>query len=120
MDYATVIKEYEALPIGPGRYAPPGVSGVLKKVHTGRPDERRICTSIAERGNLTTRTMQRRFTRLALGFSRKMENLQAACALHWAYYNFCWQHRSLGGVTPGMAAGATDRLWDVADLVGDC
>lgn len=73
-----------------------------------------------ERSNLTVRTMQRRFTRLTCAFSRKMENLRAACALHFAYYNFVWQPRTLGGPSPAMAAGATERLWKVADLVGDC
>jgi len=120
VDYATITKEYESVAVGPGRYAPPKVSGVVKSVRKGNPDESRICTSIVERSNLTLRTMQRRFTRLALGFSRKMENLRAAVALHFAYYNFVWQPRTLGGLTPAMAAGATDRLWDVADLVGEC
>ncbi len=80
----------------------------------------KVCTSIIERSNLTVRTMQRRFTRLTCAFSRKMENLRAACALHFAYYNFVWQPRTLGGITPAMAANATERLWSVADLVGDC
>lgn len=120
VDHAVLVKEYESVAIGPGRYAPPRVSGVKKWAEIGHPDERYICTSIVERHNLTVRTMQRRFSRLVLGFSRKVENLQAACALHWAYYNFVWQPRTLGGVSPAMAAGATDRLWDVAELVGDC
>ncbi len=64
--------------------------------------------------------MQRRFTRLAAGFSRKLENLRAACALHFAYYNFVWQPRTLGGPSPALAAGATDRLWGVSDLVQGC
>jgi IS1 family transposase len=119
-DYGTVTKEYESVAVGPGRDAPPRVSRVIKAVLSGCPDERRICTSIVERSNLTVRTMQRRFTRLALGFSRKMENLRAAVALHFGYYNFVWQPRTLNGLTPAMAAGATDGLWDLADLIGDC
>jgi IS1 family transposase len=118
VDYATITKEYESVEVGPGRYSPPRVSGVVKAVLAGKPDRSRICTSIVERSNLTVRTMQRRFTRLSLGFSRKMENLRAAVALHFAYYNFVWQPRTLGGLTPAMAAGATDRLWEIADLVG--
>ena len=35
------------------------------------------------------RRLLRRFTRLTIGFSRKLENLKAAVALHFAYYNFC-------------------------------
>jgi IS1 family transposase len=119
VDYATITKEYESVAVGPGRYAPPRVSGVVKMIRKGRPDPSRICTSIVERSNLTVRTMQRRFTRLALGFSRKMENLRAACALHFAYYDFCWVPRTLR-ITPAMAAGVTARVWDVADLVAGC
>jgi hypothetical protein len=80
----------------------------------------KVCTSIVERSNLTVRTMQRRFSRLTAAFSRKIEHLRAACALHFAYYNLVWQPRTLKGPTPAMAAGATDRLWTVADLVGNC
>ena len=104
--------------VGPGRYAPPRVSGVVKRVYKGRPDEAMICTSIVERNNLTIRTFQRRFTRLALGFSRKIENLRAAVALQMAYYNFCWIPRTLR-VTPAMEALVTDRLWEVSDLLGE-
>ena len=64
--------------------------------------------------------MQRRFTRLTVAFSRKIENLRAASALHFAYYNFVWQPRTVGGPSAAMAAGAVPNLWSVADLVGDC
>ena len=47
-----------------------------------------ICTSHAERNNLTIRTFMRRFTRLSLGFSKKLDNLVAAVALHVAHYDF--------------------------------
>ncbi len=118
VDFGTVHKEYESVAVGPGRYAPPRVKGVVKRVYKGRPDEAKICTSIVERNNLTIRTMQRRFTRLALGFSRKIENLRAAVALQMAYWNFCWIPRTLR-ITPAMAAGVTDRVWEVADLLGE-
>ena len=113
-------KEYESEQAGRGRYAPPRVTATVKRIELGTPNEDEVCTSIIERKNLTVRTMQRRFTRLALGFSRKWENLYAACALHFAYYNFVWQHRSLGGLSPALAADVSPRLWTVADLVGDC
>jgi hypothetical protein len=58
----------------------------------------------------------RRFTRLTNAFSKKFENLNAAVALHFAYYNFVRVHSSLR-VTPAMAAGVTDRLWTLEDLV---
>ena len=120
IDYGILIKEYESEHAGRGRYAPPRVAAIIKRVELGTPNEAEICTSIVERNNLTVRTMQRRFTRLTCAFSRKWENLRAACALHFAYYNFTWQHRSLNGLTPALAAGVTERLWTVADLVGDC
>ena len=120
VDWATITKGYVSEHPGRGRYAPPRVSGNIKRVELGTPDMSKVCTSIIERNNLTVRTMQRRFTRLTVGFSRKWENLRAACALHFAYYNFVWQHRSLKGLSPALAAGVTDRLWKVSDLVGDC
>ena len=53
---------------------------------------------------------------MALGFSRKMENLRAAVALQFAYWNFCWIPRTLR-VTPAMAAGVTDRVWGLEELI---
>lgn len=55
-------------------------------------------------------------TRLTNAFSKKVENLSHAVALHFMYYNFCRIHRSLR-VTPAMAAGVTDRLWEVEDIL---
>jgi len=52
----------------------------------------------------------------ATGFSRKIENHAAAVALYYFSYNFIKIHRRLC-VSPGMAAGVTDRLWSVGDLV---
>jgi hypothetical protein len=57
----------------------------------------------------------RRFTRLALGFSKKVENLAAATAIHVAVYNFCRIHSTIR-CTPAMAAGVIDRLWGMGDL----
>jgi hypothetical protein len=59
----------------------------------------------------------RRFTRLTNAFSKKVENLGHAVALHFTYYNFCRVHQSLR-VTPAMAAGVTNHLWDLEELVG--
>ena len=87
--------------------------------YMGDPTVRYICTSYVERTNLTMPIFQRRFTRLSLGFSRKMENLLAAVALHFAYYNFCWKHRTLG-MTPAMAVGITDRRWEIEELIEGC
>ena len=69
-----------------------------------------------ERNNLTIRTFMRRFTRLSLGFSKKLENLAAAVALHVAHYNLCRRHSSLR-MTPAIAANVTERLWSLVDLL---
>lgn len=69
-----------------------------------------------ERQNWGVRTKMRRYTRLSNGFSRKATNHAAATALNYFAYNFIQQHRSLRS-SPAQAAGVTDHLWDVADLV---
>jgi len=58
----------------------------------------------------------RRFTRLTNAFSKKIENHIASIAIHYMHYNFVRIHQSLR-VTPAMAAGVTDRLWSIEDLV---
>ena len=63
----------------------------------------------------------RRFTRLALGFSKKLDNLAAAVALHVAHYNFCWRLGENGASgklrpTPAMTADIIDTLWNIDDL----
>ena len=100
---------------GGSRYRPPKISGVQITKISGNP-KRRACTSYVERNNWTIRTHLRRFTRLSNGFSRKMDNMKAALALWFWYYNFCRIHGSTR-VTPAMALGVTDRLWDLADIV---
>ena len=75
-----------------------------------------VSTSYAERNNLNIRMHSRRMTRLTNAFSKKMENHAHAMALHFLYYNFVRIHKTLK-VTPAMAAGVTDRLWEVTDMV---
>jgi IS1 family transposase len=116
VDYGQIVKFYDAEPIGPGRYAPPRVAGVERTVIAGDPDQRHISTSMVERQNLTMRMSLRPFTRLTNAFSKKLENLQAAVALHFAHYNLVRIHRTLR-VTPAMAANVTDRLWSLEELV---
>jgi IS1 family transposase len=116
IDYAQLIKAYEAENPGPGRYSPPKVTGVEKIQVAGRPEPSRICTSYVERHNLTIRMQLRRFTRLTNGFSKKLANLKAMLALYFAYYNFCRIHGSLR-VTPAMEAGVADRVWDLRELL---
>jgi hypothetical protein len=62
------------------------------------------------------RMQMRRFTRLTNAFSKKLTNLKAACALHFAHYDFCRIHSSLR-VTPAMAAGIANRVWELDELL---
>jgi len=81
----------------------------VRSVIAGSQDQDHISTSMIERQNLTMRMSMRRFTRLTNAFSKKLENLQAAVALHFAHYNLVRVHKTLR-VTPAMAANVTDRL----------
>ena len=58
----------------------------------------------------------KRFTRLTLGYSKKLDNLKAACALHFAYYNFCRVHSTLR-VSPAVESGITDHIWTLRELL---
>jgi hypothetical protein len=84
----------------------------------GSPEWSHISTSYIERQNLTMRMSMRRFTRLTNAFSKKLENLKAAVALHFAYYNYVRIHRSLK-ITPAMAAGVTSELWSMGRLLAE-
>lgn len=116
VDYAQIIKSYAPENAGRGRYSPPAVVGVEKVPIAGRPNWFKVCTSYVERNNLTIRMQLRRFTRLTNGFSKKLANLKAMVALYICYYNFCRIHGSLR-VTPAMAAGVTDRVWSLGELL---
>ncbi len=71
---------------------------------------------LLERQNLTMRMSMRRFTRLTNAFSKKLEHLKAAVAVHFAHYNFVRIHSTIT-CTPAMEAGVTDRLWTIRDLL---
>lgn len=117
VDYAMLVKMYGNDPReSETRYSPAKCTGINLAVITGRPDPKHISTSFVERQNWTVRTAMRRYTRLSNGFSRKIQNHEAAVALNYFAYNFIKIHRTLR-VTPAMAAGVTDRLWEVSDLI---
>jgi IS1 family transposase len=117
IDYAQLVKIYgtEQL-VGETRYSPPKCLGARSTVINGSPDEQHINTSYVERANLTLRLMNRRFTRLTLGFSKKIENHVHALALYAFHYNFCKIHKTLR-CTPAMEAGVTGKLWEISDIV---
>ncbi len=91
--------------------------GTDKRTIVGHPDEAHISTSYAERQNLTMLMRMRRFTRLTNAFSKKLENLEAAVALHYMPYNFVRRHQTLR-VTPAQAAGVDRHLWSLEEIVG--
>lgn len=117
-DFAQMIKLYgdHGQHDAAGRYSPSPMIETIVKIRDGRPDPRHISTSYVERQNLTIRMAIRRFTRLTNAFSKKLDNHKAACALHFAYYNFCRIHRSLR-VTPAMEAGITDHIFTLRELL---
>ena len=100
-----------------GRHSPPRCVGVKSEVVLGSPDPKHIATSYVERQNLNMRMSMRRFTRLTNAFSKKFENHAHSVAIHFMYYNFVRIHQTTR-LTPAMAAGVTDKLWEIADMVG--
>lgn len=115
VNYAQLLKMYGPTITAPGRYSPAECTGAKKIRVTGNPNIADVSTSYVERQNLTIRMHMRRFTRLTNAFLKKVENHAHAVALHMMYYNFVRIHKTLR-VTPAMAAGVTDRLWEIADI----
>src|SRR4030081_1255184 len=76
----------------------------------------RSSTSFVERQNLTMRMQMRRFTRLTNAFSKKINNLGYAVALHFMHYNFCRVHQTLR-VTPAMEAGIANHIWSIQEII---
>jgi IS1 family transposase len=116
VDYAQLVKLYGPTITAPGRYSPAECTGIKKIRREGNPDIAHVSTSFVERQNLTMRMSMRRFTRLTNGFSKKLENHVHALALYFAFYNFVRIHKTLR-MSPAMAAGITDRLWSLDDIV---
>lgn len=118
VDYAMLVKLYgraDEERTG-ARYSPGECRGTRTAVVTGSPDAAKIGTSYAERSNLTMRMSVRRYTRLTNAFSKALNMHAHAVALHYMVYNYVRINRMLR-VTPAMAAGVTDRLWEISDLV---
>jgi transposase-like protein/IS1 family transposase len=118
IDYGQIVKVF-----GPtaetgtaGRYSPGQCLAVDSWTVSGNPDEDRICTSHVERQNKTLRMQLRRYTRLTDGHSKKWANHEAAVALFVAYFNYCRVHSTIK-TTPAVAAGLTDHVWSVAELL---
>ena len=116
VDFAQLVKVYEHDESKRERYSPSDIVHVVPTPIEGRPDPKFISTSYIEAQNLTMRMRLRRLTRLTNAFSKKLSNLKAAVALHFAHYNFVRIHGTLR-VAPAMAAGVTDHLWDMEELL---
>lgn len=116
--YGIIIKEYKNARM---QYDPSEIVGTKRKPVRGEITPWSICTSHVERHNLTIRTLMKRFTRLSLGFSKKLENLEAACAMFLCFYNYCWRTRmplKSGRLRKpaAMAAGVVSSLWSFEDM----
>lgn len=117
VDYGQLQKIYGSARDAHVRYSPAVCIGARKAIISGSPEPKRISTSYVERQNLTMRMSMRRFTRLTNGFSKKLENLEHAVALHYMYYNFCRIHQTLR-ITPAMEAGLSDHVWSLDEVIG--
>lgn len=116
VDYAMLVKTYQEPQNSEKRYSPGEIVNALPIPVSGRPKAALISTSHIERQNLTIRMQMRRFTRLTNAFSKKLENLKAAMAIYFAWYNYCRIHQSLR-VTPAMAANIEKRVWEIGELL---
>lgn len=120
VDYAMLVKMYGKEPESDKRYSPSECIATEKHILQGNPNTNLISTSYVERQNLTMRMSMRRFTRLTNGFSKKIENLEYAIALHFMYYNFARPHKSLSKPypkSPAMAAGITKHIWSIKEII---
>lgn len=117
VDYATLTKVYGTDPGSETRYSPAKILSSNTEVLIGSPNPKHIATSYVERQNLTMRMSMRRFTRLTNAFSKKLENHIASISLYYMHYNFCRVHKTLR-VTPAMAAGVSDHVWSLEEVVG--
>ena len=123
-DYGQLVKTYSVSHLGnfkeaATRYSPAEVVKTEKKRIQGNPVAELVSTSRVEKQNHTVRMHVRRLTRLTNAFSKKLENFEAAMALHFAYYNFCKVHLAVR-MTPAMAAGIEKSIWTVAELLERC
>ena len=122
IDYAMIVKLYGQPSDDEKRYSPAQCIATRKQILQGNPDTSKVSTSYIERQNLTMRMSMRRLTRLTNAFSKKIESLEYAVALHFMYYNFCRPHKTLNlkrnlGITPAMASGVVKRVWKIEDIV---
>jgi IS1 family transposase len=120
IDFAQLVKIYGDAPrsasVEDRKYSAPECIGAKKKPITGNPDPAHISTSYVERQNLTMRMSMKRFARLSNAFSKKLASHRHALSLYFTFYNWTRIHKTLR-VTPAMAAGLTDHLWTMEEII---
>jgi IS1 family transposase/transposase-like protein len=116
VDYGMLTKVYAKSLQAKNRFAQPVCILAKKTPILGEPDRDLICTSHVERQNLNIRLFNRRFTRLTLGYSKKLANLKHSVALFVCYWNWCWKHTTTSK-TPAQGSGLTDHVWTVNELI---
>jgi IS1 family transposase len=120
LDFATMQKlfatPFDAKAEAARRYSPAQCTGVRVRIRAGTPREDRIGTSYVERANLSLRHFNKRFARLGLGYSRKLENHRYAISLFVCAYNFCKVHSTLG-CTPAVGLKLTNETWTIERLI---
>jgi IS1 family transposase len=116
IDYSMLVRIYGSDAEGEKRNSRAKRIGCETHAISEGPGPRHVSTSSIDRRNLGVRMRSRRFTRSTNAFSKKIENHIAAVAPGYFAYNYTKIHRTLR-VTPAMAAGVTDRLWEFSDLV---
>jgi len=109
--YAQIHKQFGEEVREEKRYSPARITGINIIPISGEPKMEHISTSYVERQNLTMRMSMRRFTRLTNAFSKKLDNLKHAVALHFFHYNYMRIHKTLRA-TPCMVAGVTKTIWN--------
>ena len=119
IDYSVEMKKITKDPnyVGQRAFFAPKKVTVRRRICYGIPDMSQATTNHAERTNLSLRTFTRRFVRCTINFSKKVENHEHAVAVFVAFFNFCRVHKSLDGRTPAMAAGLTDHVWTISELL---
>jgi transposase-like protein/IS1 family transposase len=118
-EYATETKHIKSDPHASGDriYFAPKLVKVHRTPRFGNPDMDLATICHCERTNLSLRTLTRRFVRKTINFSKKTENHRHAVAIFCATFNFCRIHKTLEGKTPAMAAGLTDHVWTIGELL---
>lgn len=116
VSFAQLIKSYSASQTET-RYSPATITGIEIKKVFGNPDDDEISTSYSERFNLSVRMHVRRYTRLTNAHSKSARHHAAMTHLFVAWYNFCRKHESVKRQTPAMAAGVSDHVWSLKELL---